>query len=185
MKTRSLLAALAVALAWLPACKREPAVQDQVKGFVAQLQDTKPEVHQKAAAELMKIGQPAAAPVSELLLSEDPELRSRAASVIWGMGAKGAVAAPNLATLLADPQADVRVAAAMALENMGKEARVAVPALTKALDDPEGQVRMWAIRALGKIGPEAKPAVPALHRLSKKQPSMETLVREALQEIQR
>jgi hypothetical protein len=183
--TRSLLVALAVAAAWPMACKRAPNVQDQVKGFIAQLQDAKPEANQKAAAELMKIGQPAAGPVAELLLSEDPSLRSRAASVIWGMGAKGAVAAPNLATLLSDPQADVRVAAAMALENMGREARVAVPELIKALDDPEGQVRMWAIRALGKIGPEAKSAVPALHRLSKKQASMEILVREALQEIQR
>jgi HEAT repeat protein len=73
----------------------------------------------------------------------------------------------------------------MALENMGREAGVAVPELTRALDDPEGQVRMWAIRSLGKIGPEAKPAVPALHRLAKKQPSMEILVREALREIQR
>jgi len=183
---RSLLAALAVATAtWPAACKRAPSVQDQVQGFVAQLQDPKPEANQKAAAELMKIGEPAAGPVSDLLRHEDPQVRSRAASVIWGMGAKGRVAAPNLAALLSDPQGDVRIAAAMALENMGRDARVAVPELTRALDDSEGQVRMWAIRSLGRIGPEAKPAVPALHRLAKKQASMETLVREALQEIQR
>jgi HEAT repeat protein len=183
---RPLLSAVAIAVAALPAaCKRAPSVQDQVRGFAAQLQDPKPETHQRAAVELMKIGEPAAGPVAELFLNEDPQVRSRAASVIWGMGAKGRAAAPGLGALLSDPQSDVRVAAAMALENMGREAAVAVPELTRALDDAEGQVRMWAIRSLGKIGPEAKPAVPALHRLAKKQPSMEILVREALREIQR
>jgi len=177
--------ALAVTAAWPAGCKRAPDVQDQVKGFAAQLQDPRPETNQKAAVELMKIGQPAAGAVAELMRHEDPQVRSRAASVIWGMGAKGGAAAPNLGALLSDPQGDVRIAAAMALENMGREARVVVPELTRALDDPEGQVRMWAIRSLGKIGPEAKPAVPALHRLAKKQPSMEILVREALREIQR
>lgn len=182
---RSLLAALAIAVAWPAACKRAPSVQDQIALFLPQLQDPKPEVNQKAAAELMKIGEPAAGPVAELFSHQDPQVRTRAATVIWGMGANGRVAAPGLAALLSDPEGDVRVAAAMALENMGREARVAVPELIRALDDSEGQVRMWAIRSLGKIGPEAKSAVPALHRLSKKQESMEILVREALQEIQR
>jgi len=183
MKRSLLLALLLVAAA--AACKRSPTVQDQIAAFIPQLQDPSPEVNQKAAAELMKIGAPAAAPVAELLRHEDPQVRSRAASVIWGMGVNGRVAAPNLAALLSDPQGDVRVAAAMALENMGREARVAVPELIRALDDPEGSVRMWAVKALGRIGPEAKPAVPALHRLSKKQESMEIVVREALREIQR
>lgn len=181
---KSLRLALLLAAA-VAACKRAPSVQDQIAGFIPQLQDPKPEVHQKAAVELMKIGAPAAEPVAQLLRHEDPQVRSRAASVIWGMGVNGRAAAPNLAALLSDPQGDVRVAAAMALENMGREARVAVPELIRALDDSEGSVRMWAVKALGRIGPEAKPAVPALHRLSKRQESMEIVVREALREIQR
>jgi HEAT repeat protein len=177
----ALLLALAV---WPAACHHEPTVAEQVALFLPQLQSPSAEVNQKAAAELMKIGEPAATGVAELLHNDDPQVRLRAASVIWGMGSKGRVAVPDLAALLSDPQGDVRVSAAMALENMGRDARAAVPELTKALDDSEGSVRMWAIRSLGKIGPDAKAAVPALQRLEKKQPSMETLVRDALREIQ-
>src|SRR5262245_18103646 len=111
--------ALALPASWPAACKRAPNVQSPVQGFVVQLKDPNPEVHQKAAVDLMKVGQPAAEAVGALLADPDPALRSRAASVIWGMGAKGAAAAPSLAAALSDPQGDVRIAAAMALENMG------------------------------------------------------------------
>ena len=90
---------------------------------------------------------------------------SLAANTLWGMGARGRAAVPDLAAALADPDPDLRVASAMALENMGPAAAPAVPALAKALGDREPGVRQAAVKALGAIGPEARAALPALIRI--------------------
>ena len=78
------------------------------------------------------------------------------------MGAKAALAAPEVAKLLQDPDPQVRGFAALALREMGKGAAVAIPDLSAALQDPAPSVRMTAASALGSMGATASSAVPAL-----------------------
>jgi HEAT repeat protein len=181
---RKLSAAILAGLA-LTACRGKPAGPDIAAQVAAQIEAYKsadPEISGQANLALIRIGEPAAPSVVELLKSEDARLRARAATTLWGMGAKGRVGVPALASALADPELDVRVASAMALENMGPDTLEAMPALVHALKDREGRVRQWAAKALGKIGPSAKDALPALVEASKYDP-IRPAVEEAISQI--
>jgi HEAT repeat protein len=154
----------------------------RIAALMVELKSPDQEVSGRANLALIRIGEPAAPAVAELLKSDESRLRLLAATTLWGMGSKGKAAVPALATALADEDMDVRVASAMALENMGPDAKDAMPALIRALKDREGRVRQWAAKALGKIGPAAKDAVPALVEASKYDP-IRPAVEEAISQI--
>jgi HEAT repeat protein len=115
-----------------------------------------------AGAQLVKIGEPAAPALAELLRTGDTRVRRIAAATLWGMGIQGRVAVPELTACLDDPDYQLRAGSAMALQAMGPAAAPAVPALVRALKDHEGIVRQRAAMALGAIGPAASDALPAL-----------------------
>jgi HEAT repeat protein len=162
-------ASLLAAFVFLGGCRGKPEGPD-LAALVADLKSSDPAVSGKANLTLIRIGEPAAPAVVELLKSEDAQLRARAATTLWGMGSKGKAGVPALAAALTDPDLDVRLASAMALENIGPDAKDAIPALVRALKDREGRVRQWAAKALGKIGPAAKDALPALVEAAKYDP---------------
>ena len=163
------------------ACRSKPA-EPNVAQLLDQLKSPDGQVSGKASLDLIRLGEPAAAALGEMLSDPDVHSRETAAQTLWGMGPKGRAAAPALGAALSDKEATVRVAVAMALENMGPAAEPAIPALVKALRDRDGQVRQWSARALGHIGPAARAAIPALERAAKTDGVRES-AEEAIQKI--
>jgi HEAT repeat protein len=164
MLRRLSLALLLLGLA--VACRSKPA-EPNVAQLLEQLKSPDGQVSGKASLDLIRLGEPAAGALGEMLSDPDVHWRETAAQTLWGMGARGGAAAPALAAALSDKEPTVRLAVAMALANMGPAAEPAIPALVKALRDRDGQVRQWAARALGGIGPAARAAIPALERAAK------------------
>lgn len=144
---------------------RTKDVPPDVSDLLADLQGADAERRGRASLELIRMGEPAAPLLAGLLASEDPELRARAATTLWGMGEKGRAAVPALAAALSDPDPELRISVAMALGNMGPAAAEAVPALTNLLYDPNRSVKQAAVKALGAIGPPARSALPVLNRI--------------------
>jgi HEAT repeat protein len=144
---------------------RSREVPPNVSNLMADLQGADAERRGRASLELIRMGEPAAPLLAGLLASEDPELRARAATTLWGMGEKGRAAVPALAAALSDPDPELRISVAMALGNMGQAAAEAVPALTNLLYDPNRSVKQAAVKALGAIGPPARSALPVLNRI--------------------
>lgn len=143
-------------------CRSEPPPPD-VPRLVADLQSPDAALAGKARLALIEVGDPAVAPITELLRSPDARIRLAGATALWGLGVKSAPAAGELGRLLSDADPGVRLTSAMALEAIGPGAAPAVAALAQALrKDPDNQVRQWSAKALGSIGPAAKPALGAL-----------------------
>jgi len=96
--------------------------------------------------------------------SEDPQVRSSAASVLNHLGQPSEVAIPILVKQLEDKRMDgvVRGSAGTVLGEMGPRAKVAVPALLDALRDENRDVRLGGIQAVQQMGPDAKEAIPLL-----------------------
>ncbi len=100
---------------------------------------------------------PAAAPgILEALLSPDPEVHDRAATLLDGIELPIPTATPRLLELAAAGNAH----AASALGVSGRDANGVVEALT-ALVGTEA-CGSWAVGALGEFGPQARPAVEAI-----------------------
>ena len=157
MNRSVVLVTLAVALS---AGCRKPA--DRIPEWIEKLKSPDSAVSGAAGRELVNIGEPAVPALASLLKDPEPRVRRAAASTLWGLGARMAVAVPGLAETLGDGDAEVRLAAAMALESAGPHAAAAVPALVKALQDADVNVRLWSCKALGAVGPPARAAIPAL-----------------------
>lgn len=132
--------------------------------LVAELKSADPARSGDARLKIISLGEPAVPALVVLLRSDAPRERRLAATTFWGMGARGAAAAPELGAALSDSDTEVRVTSAMALESMGPAGREAVPALVGALGDSERRVRQAAVKALGAMGPAARDALPALDR---------------------
>jgi HEAT repeat protein len=161
---KTLLPLVAVALAvGLPACRKKEAPPDPSR-LVADLRSPDRAKSGDARLALIRMGEPAVAPLAALLRGGEPRDRITAANTLWGMGmhAKGAV--PDLAAALEDPDPELRVTAAMVLESLGPAAEPAVAALTSAVGDRDPRVRQAAVKALGAIGPGARAALPTLTR---------------------
>jgi HEAT repeat protein len=149
------------------ACRSRSSAPD-IAALVRDLQSLDSEVAGKANLALIRVGEPATPQIAELLKSEDPRLRQTAATTLWGMGAKGRAAVPDLATTVTeDAEPSVRLSAAMALGSIGPDAKDGVPALVRALKDRDTEVRLQAAKALGAIGPAAQDAIPALSQAAK------------------
>lgn len=102
-----------------------------------------------------------------LLQSNDPQVRSIAATELGAMGAQARDAAPDLDRLLADPDRHVRFAAARALGQIDPGDRATVPTLVLVIDDPQTapEDRRAAVAQLGDMGAAATSARPAIVRL--------------------
>jgi HEAT repeat protein len=161
---------LAMALAFLAlaaaGCRTKPK-EETVHALIADLVSGQEMRSGAAGAQLVKIGEPAAPALAELLRTGDRRVRKIAAATLWGMGVKGRVAVPELTTCLDDQDYEIRAGSAMALQAIGPAAAPAVPALVRALKDHEGIVRQRAVMALGAIGPAASAALPALDEATK------------------
>jgi HEAT repeat protein len=161
----SVILVLSVA-AFPVACKRAPKPQEAAE-VVSGLQSDRPADRARAAIEVTKLGDAAAAPLAEMLLHPDPKTRAAAANALWTLGPKAKPVLGKMIVALKDKNPDVRIAIAMTLEAIGPDASGAVGALTEALYDADWNVRQHAAKALGGIGAAAASAVPALERAAK------------------
>jgi HEAT repeat protein len=116
---------------------------------------------------LVKIGEPAVAPLTESVAHEDAKVRSRACRALRDIGPAARPAAPALCKALKDKDETVRVSAAGALATVGGAAD-AVDDLTLLLKESKSAaLRANIVAALGKVGPAAQGAVPALVQILK------------------
>ena len=164
MLSRRLILAGVVAGLGLPlACRSRPPEAD-VPGLIADLQNPDPAVSGKANLALIRLGEPAAPQLAEMLKSGDVRLRTLAVTALWGFGEKGRAAVPTLAATLGDPVDSVRVGAAMALENMGPHAKDAVPDLVRSLKDRDGRFDSGRRRPWGASDPRPRRRFPSSSR---------------------
>lgn len=111
-----------------------------------------------AASALGSIGAPGVAMASELLDSEDEDVRYRAAQSLALMGAAASPAVPYLKRVLNDRDEDVRMKVAEALGQIGA---AAAPSLAEEFNSDDAQLRYYACWALGQIGISAVPHLRA------------------------
>ena len=89
-----------------------------------------------AARSLGKIGAAAVPELTKDLNDRDPEVRERAANVLARIGPAAKQAVPDLIASLEDEDEAVRKSAAIALGQIGPAAADAVPALMRAMKEP-------------------------------------------------
>jgi len=178
--TGRLRGALVVALALC--CRQQPRPPD-VAQLLADFAGSDSDKSGKASLALISLGEPAVPGLSAMLTNSDARLRARAATTLWGIGAKAGGASDALARALSDADVEVRRSAAMALGAIGPSAAPAVPALIATLKDRDYGVRQQAAQALGAIGPAAKAALPAL-AVAAKHDGIRPTVEEAQRRIQ-
>lgn len=136
---------------------------DAIANLIADLCGGDESLRTQASFALGVLGEPAVAPLTQLLASPHSEIRKRAA---WVLGVVGAPALPALIRLAEGDDHHLRVEAIRVLGVVG-EAR-AMNQLLIGLTDVDPRVAARAARALGKIGdPRAYHAlVTALHHPS-------------------
>jgi HEAT repeat protein len=139
------------------------STSDAIASLIADLCGSDETRRTQASFALGVLGEPAVAPLTQLLASPHSELRKRAA---WVLGVIGAPALPALIRLAEGDDHHLRVEAIRVLGVVG-EAR-ALNQLLVGLTDVDPRVAARAARALGKIGdPRAYHAlVTALHHPS-------------------
>jgi HEAT repeat protein len=89
----------------------------RLKELIGQLGDSNGRTRQRARETLVAVGEPALAPLVELLESPQARLRWQAAKALTEIPEPAAI--PSLISLLADPESGIRWLAALALINMG------------------------------------------------------------------
>ena len=112
----SLLPAAALCLV-LGACGSDPGPPDPAP-LVADLLSGDPQKSGAARLKLISMGGPATPALAAVVRDGAPAERSLAATTLWGMGARGQAAVPDLAEALEGADPELRVTCAMALENM-------------------------------------------------------------------
>ena len=95
------------------------------------------------------------------LRDSNPNVRQRAAIELGRIGAADERVLPALIKALDDKDAIVRRQTARGLGRIGAADERVVPALIKALDDKDGNVRQLAADGLRKIGVSDERVVPA------------------------
>lgn len=90
-----------------------------------------------AARSLGRIGSAAVPELTKQLTDRDPEVRERAANVLARIGPAAKQAVPDLVAALDDDDQAVRKSAALALGQIGPAAADAVPALTRVMKEKE------------------------------------------------
>jgi HEAT repeat protein len=140
--------------------------QELADEFSALIADADPDVALAAGAALVRLGQPAVAPLEAKL--SDAASRLPAMEILGTIGTPAKQALPAMMAALADPDETYRSDAAVAIANFGSDAAPAVPNLVKLLQaGSNGPGTMYAAAyALGRIGPAAKPALEKLRELT-------------------
>ncbi len=142
-----------------------------LRPYREQLGSPPPDVRTKMADALAALGAPAAGQLQHLLtrLKDRGAWRTRqdAAIALGKLGAKAALAVPDLIVALKGSDNDVREKSAEALGLIGKEATSAVPGLLEKLNDSNEKVRQAAALALGRVGHEGKTPLDMLLTMMK------------------
>ncbi len=112
--------------------------QDQDYAIIRRLRSMDAVERTKAMNDLYLLRSPerrSIAPLTEMLLDNDP-------------GVRAAAAIPSLVVCLSDREPEVRIAAATALGQLGPDATVTLPTLEKLVEtDPDPRVRQAATRS--------------------------------------
>lgn len=155
-----------------------PALVDLV------LFDESSEVRDLAGRALGRIGEAAEAPLSQLLVDSDPDVRVRAARAFAEMTS---IAPESVAALRDAGQSDepaLAVAALSALWRTTADAELVTAGGLKWLASPEREIRMRAVELLESLGPEANAARPQLTELSEdERPYVRQAARRVLRSI--
>jgi hypothetical protein len=99
------------------------------------------DLQEAAARSLGKIGAAAVPELTKDLNDRDPEVRERAADVLARIGPAAKQAVPDLIAALEDDDEAVRRSAAIALGQIGPAAADAVPALMRAMKEPADKAK--------------------------------------------
>ena len=142
-------------------------------------------VRDSAEVSLAQFGPTILETVIGLTADPDPEVRTRAASILGRMGRVARSAANSLHVLLTDDMAGVRVRAMEAIWQINgtAEAGILVPHAIKALAEDDRQLRIRAYRLLVEIGQSAPKTVR--NALEKIPDDASSAVRQAAKKILR
>ena len=117
----------------------------------------------------------------EALLSDDANIKRKAADALAVLGPKAKAALPELLAQFGHEFPWVRVSCQAAVGSMGQEA---VPTLIEVMETTTGGPRIRAVFVLGSIGADAKSAVPAIQRIMKEEsPDMRERMAGVLRQI--
>jgi CubicO group peptidase (beta-lactamase class C family) len=182
----SLRAALALALAVLPAAALAQVGPAEIESRISALRNPDADVRRNAAEALAGLGPRAVEAVPALVAAlNDPDIGVRWHSAV-ALGTMGPGAVEPLVRALRGADPMTRQGAALALGRMGPGAGGALHPLVDALRDPDASVRERAAEALGMLGPGAAAAAPALVRVfSDTDPYVQGKAAEALGRIGR
>ncbi len=142
------------------ACRAEEPLE--AADFIAQLEDTDPDVRWNATQGLGRLG---ALAVSEMIASlnhRNPTVRKLLIAALGHVGSEARSAMPAMLVALHDVNSDVRCAAADCLGQLGAVTRSMVQALVQSLSDPHAEVRRYAATTLGRFGQQSREAMTAL-----------------------
>jgi HEAT repeat protein/Uri superfamily endonuclease len=157
--------------------KRHFMRDEQLEGLLQTLTVGDEDAREAAALSLGRRGPVAIEPLTQMLASQEADVRWWAARALAEVGGEGVVG--PLVGALSDPDPDVRACAALALGRMGEGA--AAPALATSLFDKSAFVAGIAADALQMIG---EPAVGALTEvLANENPHARLLAVRALSRI--
>ncbi len=155
--------------------KLGPAAAPAVPELIQQIQAIEPDqlnqmgviLDQGPLKALGRIGEPAVAPLSQLLSDPNPASRYQAALLLGRMGQPAHASLASLAALMRREEAflSVKLEAAVAVVQLGGDSAAARGVMTPLLKHPQASVRAQAVWALGRVGRVAEPAVPDLIRL--------------------
>lgn len=157
----------------------DPELIEEIVDIVAGLGETAvpqliealkyPEIRDKTAAVIAKIGPPAKSTVPALIRSLDdqnPRTRTEVLFALASIGPDAKEAVPAVARLLDAPEMDLCYAASFALGRIGRAARPAIAEVQRGLDSPDAFLAMASAWALARIDPDnqhiATKSVPVL-----------------------
>jgi len=118
------------------------------------------EVCQDIAFALGAIGEPAAAPLVQVIRDGDPRCLVLASAALLTMGAESV---PEILQLLGDPDESVRKFALPLLRDLGRNATAAVPLLAEVLEESTDEIVIsYLLAALRELRWEAASAAPSV-----------------------
>lgn len=136
--------------------------------FIKDLRGNDSRLRRTAVSELGKMGsaaREAGEALSELLLTNESQIRWNAAQIMRNVGVVDGAAIVNIIKAHGHKDSLGRTAATYAMGGVGPEAAPAAPVICALLADPTPAIREAAVFALGKIGPGAKTAYVRLRAM--------------------
>ncbi len=121
----------------------------------------------QVANQLASGGQKVLPAVTELLTSEDPDLRAKAAAIIRHLGSRAKEAIPTLINYIGDEEPVVQGQVICALARIGPPALDASQKIANQLQHENADIRICSALALGRIHKKKKPDDDTLNALTK------------------